>query len=376
MSAGVALEARDIHHAFRTGFSLDVPTLSVAAGTTLALLGPSGSGKSTLLSILGLLERPDSGTILLDGTPVSARDRQARLSMAAVFQRPYLIKGTVAANVEYGMKMRDVPASERSARAESALARVGLAGMGARSVSTLSGGEAHRVALARALVLSPRVLLLDEPLASLDALLKRRLIGEFSSILRDEGITVVWVTHDQNEALVVADEVAILNAGRIVASGAASRVMTLPTDEWTARFLGVEVPLQGVVRSCEGGVMAIEVGSVQIAAMGDLAVGTGVLVSIPPEDVVLLAAGEEPMLTSARNRLEAVVESAEPRGATLRLALELGGARIAAAVSRTSFHEMDLAPGRPVGVLFKATAVHVQPLAAPTVEGVEIPAEV
>lgn len=361
MSAGVALEARDIRHSFRSGFSLDVGTLHVPAGETLALLGPSGSGKSTLLSILGLLERPDAGTILLDGTPVTARDRDARLAMAAVFQRPYLIKGTVAANVEYGMKMRNVPAKERGMRAEAALARVGLAGMGARSAATLSGGEAHRVALARALVLSPRVLLLDEPLASLDALLKRKLTGEFSSILRDEGITVVWVTHDQNEALVVADQVAILNAGQVVASGPASRVMTLPTDEWTARFLGVEVPLRGSVARCSDGLMTILVGAVEIAAMGDLAIGTDVLVSIPPEDVVLLGAGEEPLLTSARNRLEATVESVEPRGATLRLTLDLGGARIAATVSRTSFDEMGLGPGRAVGVLFKATAVHVQP---------------
>lgn len=376
MSAGMALDARDIRHSFRSGFSLDVSTLSVAAGTTLALLGPSGSGKSTLLSILGLLERPNSGTILLDGKPVSARDRQARLAMAAVFQRPYLIKGTVSTNVEYGMKMRNVAAKERALRAESALVRVGLGGMGTRSAATLSGGEAHRVALARALVLSPRVLLLDEPLASLDALLKRKLTQEFSSILREEGITVVWVTHDQNEALVVADEVAILDAGRVVTSGPASRVMTLPTDEWTARFLGVEVPLRGSVARCADGVLAVRVGAVEIAAMGDLPVGTDVLVSIPPEDVVLLAAGEEPLLTSARNRLEAVVESVEPRGATLRLALDLAGARIAATVSRTSYDEMGLGAGRAVGVLFKATAVHVQPVSPSGPEHVEIPGAV
>ncbi len=364
MTAGMALEAHDIRHAFRSGFSLDVSTLSVPAGTTLALLGPSGSGKSTLLSILGLLESPDAGTILLDGVPVTAKDRDARLAIAAVFQRPYLIKGTVSANVEYGLKMRHVPAAERASRVESALERVGLAGMGARAAATLSGGEAHRVALARALVLSPKILLLDEPLASLDALLKRRLTGEFANILRDEGVTVVWVTHDHNEALVVADHVAIMNDGKVVASGPTSRVMTLPTDEWTARFLGLEVPLRGRVARNEGGIMSIAVGEVEIAAMGELPTGTQVLVSIPAEDVVLLSAGEEPLLTSARNRLDAVVEGVDPRGATLRLTLELGGARIAATVSRTSFDEMDLAQNCRVGVLFKATAVHVLPVSA------------
>lgn len=373
MTTGMALEARDIRHSFRSGFSLDVSTLSVPAGTTLALLGPSGSGKSTLLSILGLLERPDEGTILLDGVPVTAKDRDARLAMAAVFQRPYLIKGTVAANVEYGLKMRRVPAAERANKVASALERVGLTGMGDRAAATLSGGEAHRVALARALVLAPKILLLDEPLASLDALLKKRLTGEFANILRDEGVTVVWVTHDHNEALVVADRVAIMNAGSVVSTGPTSRIMTLPTDEWTAMFLGLEVPLRGRVRSNAGGVMTISVGSVEIAAMGDLEPDTEVLLSIPPEDVVLLSPGEEPLLTSARNRLDAVVEGVDPRGATLRLALDLGGARIAATVSRTSFDEMDLAENCRIGVLFKATAVHVLPVAE---AGAEIPGAV
>jgi len=360
MTTGMSLEARAVRHAFRSGFSLDVGALSIPAGTTLALLGPSGSGKSTLLSILGLLERPDAGTILLDGAAVTAKDRVARLAMAAVFQRPYLIKGTVSANVEYGLKMRRVPAEERASRVEAALARVGLTGMGDRAAATLSGGEAHRVALARALVLTPRILLLDEPLASLDALLKRRLTGEFAEILRAEGITVVWVTHDHNEALVVADRVAIMNDGRIVADGPTASVMTVPTDEWTAKFLGVESPLQGrVVRSTDG-VLTVRAGSVEIAAMGDVPVDSEVLLSIAPEDVVLLAADEEPMITSARNRLDAVVESVDPRGATLRVTLELGGARIASTVSRTSFTEMGLEEGSRVGVLFKATAVHVR----------------
>jgi len=362
MTAGMALEARDIRHAFRSGFSLDVSTLLVPAGTTLALLGPSGSGKSTLLSILGLLERPDEGTILLDGAPVTAKDRDARLAMAAVFQRPYLIKGTVSANVEYGLKMRRVPPQERTSRVESALARVGLSGMGQRAAATLSGGEAHRVALARALVLSPRVLLLDEPLASLDTLLKRRLTGEFARILGAEGITVVWVTHDHNEALVVADRVAIMNDGRIVAEGPTASVMTVPTDDWTAKFLGVEIPMRGRVVQSSGGLMSIRAGSVDIVAMGDLPLGTEALLSISPEDVVLLGADEEPMITSARNRFDAVVECVDPRGATLRITLDLGGARIASTVSRTSFAEMGLAEGSRVGVLFKATAVHVRPV--------------
>lgn len=360
MSAGMALEARNLRRSFRTGFSLDVDTLAVAAGKTLALLGPSGSGKSTLLSLLGLLERPDAGTVLLDGTPVTARDRTARLAMAAVFQRPYLIKGTVATNVAYGLKLRAVAAGERDRRVQDTLARVGLADMATRSAATLSGGEAQRVALARALVLAPRVLLLDEPLSSLDPLLKRRLTAEFASILRQEDMTVVWVTHDHDEAAMVADYVAIMNEGRIVSFGPMTQVMSLPDDDWTARFLGVEMPLSGRVLSSSGGMMSIGVGVIEIAAVGDIEPGRAVLVSIPPEDVILLAPDEQPFLSSARNRLDATVDGIDPRGATMRLTLQLGGALIAATVSRTSFQEMGLAESSRLGVLFKATAVRVR----------------
>jgi tungstate transport system ATP-binding protein len=151
---------------------VDVDHVEIGAGETLALLGPSGAGKSTLLSILGLLERPDAGQVYLDGKPVSTKDSSARMQMAAAFQSPYLFKGTVADNVAYGLKLRGMPGGGRRDAVAEALERVGLDGWESRSALTLSGGEAQRVALARALVLKPRVLLLDEPLSSLDPLIK------------------------------------------------------------------------------------------------------------------------------------------------------------------------------------------------------------
>lgn len=356
--SGVSLGARGLTRAYRKGgFALHVDALEVAAGEVLAVLGPSGSGKSTLLTLLGLLERPDAGDVLLDGAPASSRDRAQRLRMAAVFQRPYLFKGTVAANVAYGLSVRGVPHAERPARVAVALERVGLGGYGSRSALTLSGGEAQRVSLARALVVEPSVLLLDEPLANLDPLLKRRLTHDFASILRQAGVTVVYVTHDQDEALVVADTAVILDAGRIVASGRAEEVLALPADPWTAAFLGREEALRGRVTACDDGLVRIDVAGQDVYATGEAAPGAAVRVAIAPEDVLLFEPCAVLPASTARNRIPARVCDVSLSGATNQVVLEAGGMRLAARVSRAATTELGLAPGVDVLAVFKASAV-------------------
>ena len=370
LRGALALTAENVRRSFpKSGFVLDVERVEAPAGSVLALLGPSGSGKTTLLHILGLLERPDSGRVLLGGREVTARDREARLQMAAVFQRPYLFKGAVGDNVAYGLSVRGVPRAERASRVSAALGRVGLAGYERRSALALSGGEAQRVSLARALVLEPRVLLLDEPLANLDPLLKRRLAHDFARILAESGATTVWVTHDQDEALVVADYVAVMNAGRIVASGPADEVMGLPADDWTASFLGVEEPQSGVVVSSGNGLVEIAcggvgeagTGSARVAVTGDAAVGSAVVFAVRPEDVILFEDGVQLPPTTARNQLPARVESVQSRGTTNHIVLAAGGGvRLAASVSRASSADLGLEPGRRVLAVFKATAVRWQ----------------
>jgi molybdopterin-binding protein len=310
-----------------------------------------------LLELLGLLERPDSGRVFLGDRLVGPRDRDARLQMAAVFQRPYLFKGSVAGNVEYGLVARGIPARERSARVEAALERVGLAGYGDRSALALSGGEAQRVSLARALVLEPKVLLLDEPLASLDRLLKRHLTRDFASILTEAGVTVVYVTHDQDEALVVAQRIAVMNEGRIVACGPADEVMGLAPDEWSAGFLGIEAASVGTVGAVEQGLVGIQCGATTVYATGNPPVGADLLFSVHPEDVLLFEQGTELPLTTARNRLPVRVVAVEPRGATLYASLDSGGLRFAASVSRAAAAELHVVPGTELLAVFKATAV-------------------
>jgi len=356
-----AVRGEGLRVVYRHRLVLDVSSISLSAGRTYALLGASGAGKSTLLRVLGLLERPTAGRVLFDGQVADRRDLAMRRSIAAVFQKPYLLRGDVGDNVAYGLRLRGVGAAERTARVATALARVGMAGWERHSALTLSGGEAQRVALARALVLEPRLVLLDEPLSYMDPLLKRSLSREFRDILASEHVTALYVTHDQDEAQVVADVMGIMREGRIVAEGDPLTVLSLPADDWQASFLGMEPPLEGVVETVDGGVARVRSGSLELFAMSTLSPGTPVVVGIRPEDVLLFEPGVDLPRTSARNRIDAVVAEVEPRGATARVVVIAHDRRIAVSVSASSAAELGLAFGSPVTVLFKATAVRVRP---------------
>ncbi len=362
MSAGVSITAKNIRmrvgkRKAATPFQLSVDSISVPAGEVLAVLGPSGAGKSTLLEVLGLLRTPDQGEVFYDGKRADPTSRADHLRSAAVFQRPWLFKGPVFDNVAYGLSVRNVPHKERDRIVAEELARVGLTGREKDSALRLSGGEAQRVSLARALAVRPSILLLDEPLASLDALLKRQLAHEFVSILRETGVTVVWVTHDQDEAQLVADRIAVMDKGKVVASGTADEVLGLPRDEWLARFLGVPLAQTGVVRESSEGLCAIDVAGNTVWAAGEADSGTAVSLSVRPEDVVLFEPGAELPLTTARNQLEAEVTCVEPRGGTFRIEVNASGMLLASSVSRASVRELELAPGARVLAVFKATAV-------------------
>ena len=216
------------------GASLDLQT-----GETLALLGPSGCGKTTLLRVVAGLQPPASGRVMLDGDDLAATPPHLR-RIGLMFQENVLFPHkNVAGNVAFGLRMAGTSRGETAERVRELLELVGLPNAAGRTVQTLSGGEQQRVALARALAPAPRVLLLDEPLGSLDGPLRERLLDDLRTLFDRLGLTVLYVTHDVGEAFAIGHRVAVMKAGRVVQAGTPDELWTGPADSWVARFLGI-----------------------------------------------------------------------------------------------------------------------------------------
>ncbi|HEY7930941.1 MAG TPA: ABC transporter ATP-binding protein [Acidimicrobiales bacterium] len=236
--ADAAVEIRDVVKHFAGNVVVNGVSLSVEAGEFFTMLGPSGSGKTTLLRMIAGFESPDAGVIELQGRDVTRQPANVR-PVNTVFQDyalfPHL---SVTANVEYGLRVRRVPRTKRRERAQAALEMVRLAHLGERRPGQLSGGQRQRVALARAIVNEPAVLLLDEPLGALDLKLRQEMQVELKAIQRRVGITFIYVTHDQEEAMAMSDRIAIMNDGVIEQLGTPREVYERPASPFVARFIG------------------------------------------------------------------------------------------------------------------------------------------
>ena len=245
MTALVSIQS--VSHSFGTTRVLDDVSLDLAPDSYTVLLGPSGSGKTTLLSILGGFLSPGQGRVLIKGEDCT-RLAPARRPTATVFQDYALFPHmSIGANVGFGLRMKGVPRAERDAKARAMLEVVGLATAFDRKPHQLSGGQRQRVALARALVVEPAVLLLDEPLGALDLKLRRQMQDELKAIQKRVGTAFIHVTHDQEEAMALADHVVVMNQGRIEDQGAPERVYARPATRFTATFMGESTIVPGAV---------------------------------------------------------------------------------------------------------------------------------
>ena len=318
--------------------AVDDVSLEIRPGELLTLLGPSGSGKSTLLMIIAGFVQPDAGDVLLNGHSILDLPPHKR-NIGIVFQQyslfPHL---SVLDNTAYALKVRGVPRAERERAAAEALALVKLAGFEGRRPSQLSGGQQQRVALARALVFKPPILLMDEPLGALDRKLRAEMQLEIRGIQRQLGITTVYVTHDQEEALTISDRIAVIHDGRIAQLGSPVEMYERPASPFVADFLGESNLLPGKVASAANGAVVVRTaGGLDIRAVDDgrFRPGDDVVAALRPERIAVGARA------AASARHGGSVEQLIYLGASLRLLVRLGGDRLVASVNR---HALDFEP--------------------------------
>jgi spermidine/putrescine transport system ATP-binding protein len=292
-----AVSIRGVSKRFGDVVALHSLDLEIPAGSFFSLLGPSGCGKTTLLRLIAGLERPDEGSISADGTDITNRPPERR-PFNMVFQDYALFPHmTIAENVGFGLttqrRSERPPAGERGARVAEMLRLVGLEGLGARYPSELSGGQAQRVAVARALINRPRVLLLDEPLSALDRNVRFGLREELLRIHQELGTTFVFVTHDQDEALSISQLVGVMNQGRLEQMADPQTIYRSPATLFTARFIGAGSFFPAVVASANGGHAEVEVAGRRFRAL-DAGVrdGGGAQVLLRPEELELRPNGE------------------------------------------------------------------------------------
>jgi tungstate transport system ATP-binding protein len=338
---------------------LDVAALDVEPGEVLAIIGPNGAGKSTLLRVIGLLESPAAGVVRFRGAAVTARDGLAvRRRMASVFQEPLLADTTVRANVALGLRFRGESGPGVPARIALWLERFGIGHLAARQARTLSGGEAQRAALARALVVEPEVLLLDEPFAPLDPPTRETLVADLGRILREERMTTVVVTHDRSEAMALGDRVGVVMDGRLLQVDEAAQVFRGPASEEVARFVGVETILDCRVVESSGDSAALDAGGQRVEVSQPAAPGEWVRLCVRAEDVTLFPGDPKIPGPAGFNRLAGRIHRVAPAGPHVRVIVDCGFPLVAL-LTRRMVEDMRLEEGAPVTAHFKSTAPHL-----------------
>ena len=402
-------------------FTLSVPHFELNQGERVALIGPNGAGKTTLLQLIALLQRPSKGTILFNSKEIQSRQEVLNYHRQTAFvpQRPIMYNRSVQDNVAIGLKIRGISPAETAERTESMLKALKIAHLSSRNAISISGGEARRVMLARALVLNPKILFLDEPFADLDEPVRRSIIEDTLPILSASGCATIFVTHNQDETYQLANRFMVLIKGQIIQSGTAYEIFGNPATKEVAEFIGIRniIPAeitgepspgtQGLGKDDGMILLSLATGiklwysgpvrgrsplgdretgippstlskdnvtendsdkiSVTSNGAGERPKGKQVLCCIPPESITVVADGPSrqggmgsPQLhSSARNTLQGTIKKVIPSRYLVWLEIDVGGVSLTASVTHQSVKELGLAVGKPVSVLLKATAIQL-----------------
>ncbi|WP_127090499.1 ABC transporter ATP-binding protein [Aquabacter cavernae] len=331
---------------------LDGVDLSVARGEFISLLGPSGCGKTTLLRIVAGLMRPDRGRVVLDGQDITTRPPHKR-DVGVVFQNYALFPHLdVRANVAFGLKARGAPADTIASAVSRQLELVRMSALADRSIKALSGGQQQRVAVARALAVEPKLLLLDEPFSALDRKLREAMQVDLKRILRDVGTTAIFVTHDQDEALAMSDRIAVMSGGRIEQLGTPAEIYDRPATAFALGFVGLSTRLPGRVTQADGDEVVVSTAFGPVRGLGRFLPGSPVLVGVRPERMALDGRGE--------NVVRATLVDAVFKGARVQLHFHAPeGAEVQ--VEAPSL-PAGVAPGGEMTLSFAAADTRVYPL--------------
>lgn len=334
-------------------FKINKINLQVNDNEYFVILGPSGSGKTMLLELIAGMWPPDSGKVYINDRDITWSPLEKR-GVGFVYQNYMLFPHkTVFENIAFGLKVRKVASEEIKNKVDEMMDLLGISHLADRLPRTLSGGEQQRTALARALIIYPKILLMDEPLSALDRKTRDELMHELKEIHKKFDITLVHVTHNFDEALMLADRIAIMRNGEISQVGTSTEIFRHPSDKFVADFVGVENILEGVAQKDGEKLTLINTGNISICSTEQKR--GHVHVTVRPEDIILSA---EKVETSARNVFKGQIKEIVDTGALIKLTIDVGDPLVVF-LTRQSFLDMELNIGKSVWTYFKATAVHV-----------------
>jgi tungstate transport system ATP-binding protein len=350
------IEAVDTSQRFEKKEVLRRVSLAVERGEILAIIGPTGAGKTTLLRLFDQLDVPKSGKVVFDGREVTPRLRtEVRRKISMVLQKPVVFDARVYDNVAYPLRVRRYDKKAIPGKVNSMLMTVGLDGYQKRNARTLSGGETQKVALARALVTDPELLLLDEPTANLDPVSLNSIEELILRLNRENGMAMVIATHEMAQGQRLAHRIAVMMEGELIQVGRPADIFYAPSDLRVARFVGVENILKGRITANEGGLAQIRLNGHSLEAVTDHPPREEVHVFIRPEEITI---SMQPPSSSARNALSGEVRLLALSGPLARIEMDCG-LTLVALITRRSAEELGLKVGQQVHASFKATAIHV-----------------
>ncbi len=335
------------------GFAIDDINLEIHDGEYFVVLGPTGAGKTLLLELIAGFHTPDKGKIYIDGEDATEKPPYER-KIGFVYQDYMLFPNmNVYENIAYGLKINKMNESEVDAIVKKFARMLHIEKILHRSPAKLSGGEQQRVAIARALAIKPKILLLDEPLAALDEMLRFEIMKEMKEINRKLGITFIHVTHSKEEAMILADRIAVMNNGRILQVGKPEEIFRKPKSKFMAEFVGVENIFRGTART-KNGLTIFNAGNIKIYSSIPFE-GEG-YASIRPEDIIL---SKNEIKSSARNCIKGVIKKIEDIGRLIRIEVECNGIPFIVNVTREAADEIELNIGKDVYLIFKAQNVNL-----------------